>query len=341
MSISLRRVGHTYGQNEVLSNLDLEVEPGELLCVLGPSGSGKSTILKLLAGLELLQEGEIQLGEQVITSAQCPPPEQRAIGLVFQEHALFPHLTVSQNLAFGLGKLDKSEQTKRVDDLLAKTELEEFRDRLPSMLSGGQQQRVALARALAPAPEVLLLDEPFASVDVLLKTRLREEMRGMLKALGSTSILVTHDPEDALMLADRVAVIVAGKLVQIGEPKELWRDPAHAFVAEVFANQQVIEADREGENLITAFGTFAGIPSDKGIFRFSLAVNPLHISVKPVQISDVLVTDIRFAGDYFQIYLSAKGQQLVAHTPEPPSLEINQPVAVDIASENVHAYNRE
>lgn len=342
MSISLSGVGHTYGATVVLRDLDLQLQQGELLCVLGPSGSGKSTLLKLLAGLEPLQTGTLKLGGQVITRDNCPPPENRAIGLVFQEHALFPHLSVEQNLAFGLSDLSDQERSQRVEGLLTKTELDDLRSRLPSMLSGGQQQRVALARALAPQPEVLLLDEPFASVDVLLKARLREEMRSMLKELGSTSILVTHDPEDALMLADRVAVIVAGQLVQIGTPRQLWESPKHPFVAEVFAKQQLVQAQFDGETLSTVFGNVDCDSTDhltKGTVTLSL--NPFDLKLSPHSGSGVQVVDIRFAGQFYQVYLQSGAEQLVALSMEPPDVQTAQEVSVSIASQSVRAYNRE
>ena len=342
MSISLRDVGHTYGTTRVLSGLDLELEQGELLCVLGPSGSGKSTILKLLAGLEALQTGQITLGELEVTPENCPRPEHRPIGLVFQEHALFPHLTVEQNVAFGLNKVEPADRTNRVQALLTSIELNELKDRLPSMLSGGQQQRVALARALAPEPEVLLLDEPFASVDVLLKNRLREEMRQILKSLGSTSVLVTHDPEDAMVVADRVAVIVDGELVQIGSPKDLWEAPGHPFVAEVFAAKQLLKGSKVDGSVVTAFGAFTGIDVEHCKSNdVVLAIDPSEIEIAAAAESPVSVIDIRFIGGSFQIVLGSGNETLSTVSKSDPTVEIGQSVAVTVAADAVRAYNRE
>jgi iron(III) transport system ATP-binding protein len=342
LSISLRGVGHTYGSAQVLAELDLNLESGELLCVLGPSGSGKSTLLKLVAGLESLQAGTISFGTQEITPEHCPPPEARPIGLVFQEHALFPHLTVAQNVGFGLAHLSAQERESRVQSLLEQIELQDLAGRMPATLSGGQQQRVALARALAPQPAVLLLDEPFASVDVLLKTRLREEMRGILKTLGSTSILVTHDPEDALIVADRVAVIVAGKLVQIGTPRELWEDPGHPFVAEMFAKQQIIGGDLKDGIVHTAFGAFSDVALDDLQGESALlAIDPFAVQLVADENSPIAVTDIRFAGQYFQITLSNGAETLTVLAHEAPEMELNQPVAVSVAKHRVRAYNCE
>jgi iron(III) transport system ATP-binding protein len=342
VSISLRDVGHTYESTPVLSGLNLELDEGELLCVLGPSGSGKSTILKLLAGLEPLQAGSISLGSLEITPADCPRPEHRPIGLVFQEHALFPHLSVEQNVAFGLSKVSAEDRSNRVETLLASIELEELRDRLPSMLSGGQQQRVALARALAPEPKVLLLDEPFASVDVLLKNRLRKEMREILKSLGSTSVLVTHDPEDAMMVADRVAVIVAGQLAQIGSPQQLWERPAHPFVAEMFAGKQLLDATKKYDVVVTGFGNFQGVDASHCTSEeIILAVDPSEVTLSHQAGSPVMVSEIRFVGGKYQTLLSAGNESLMAVSSSAPTLEVGQSVALTVAADTIHAYNRE
>lgn len=342
MSISLQGVGHTYGNQRVLQAIDLELASGELLCVLGPSGSGKSTLLKLVAGLEPLLEGRIQFNQTEVTPASCPRPEDRPIGLVFQEHALFPHMTVKQNLEFGLNKLDATQAKQRVNALLHQVELDALKDRLPSTLSGGQQQRVALARALAPQPEVLLLDEPFASVDVLLKNRLREDMRAMLKALGMTALLVTHDPDDALMVADRIAVIVAGQLVQVGTPAELWHDPAHPFVAEMFARQRILLGEVIADKVVTAFGEFAGVSLDHVTSNeVLLAVHPASVQMRSDSESAIKIVDIRFAGNFYQLVLASDDQQLVVHSASLPELKVGETVDVSVVPESLRAYNRE
>jgi iron(III) transport system ATP-binding protein len=335
-------VGHTYGSQRVLQAIDLELASGELLCVLGPSGSGKSTLLKLVAGLEPLLEGSIQFDQTEVTPADCPRPEDRPIGLVFQEHALFPHMTVKQNLEFGLNKLDATQAKQRVNALLHQVELDALKDRLPSTLSGGQQQRVALARALAPQPEVLLLDEPFASVDVLLKNRLREDMRAMLKALGINALLVTHDPDDALMVADRIAVIVAGKLVQVGTPAELWHDPAHPFVAEMFARQRILPGEVAADKVVTAFGEFTGVSLEHVTGKeVLLAVDPARVEIRGDAASEIKIVDIRFAGNFYQLVLESDAQQLVVHCASLPELKVGETVNVSVAPESLRAYNRE
>lgn len=298
MSIAFSAIEHAYDGQAVLHGVDLELHSGEIMALLGPSGSGKTTLLRLAAGLEPLQKGVIELPGQRVTPDACPAPEARPTCLVFQQHALFPHLTVEDNVAFGLADRKGESARQRVRELLARAGLAGLERRYPHTLSGGQQQRVALARALAPAPAVMLLDEPFASVDVLLVRQLREEARLLLKETETTTLLVTHDPDDALLLADRIAVIVDGRIVQVGTPRELWEAPAHPFVAEVLAGRQMIDGHwREGV-VETPFGSLSGL-ADPGAGEgetVRVAVNPRAITVTPSDSGHCRVTDVRFAG---------------------------------------------
>ena len=202
MSLGFHNLSHSYGATAVLHDISLTAATGDILCLLGPSGSGKSTLLRLAAGLEQIQQGEITLAGEVLADAtHQPPPEQRPVGLVFQDHVLFPHLTVAANVGFGLRSLAKAERKQEVTQALTSVGLDGLERRYPHTLSGGQQQRVALARALATRPQVMLLDEPFAAVDSTLRRALRNAARDALKAANTTTIVVTHDPDEAMALS--------------------------------------------------------------------------------------------------------------------------------------------
>ena len=234
-----------------LEDISFSAPTGEITCLLGASGCGKSTLLGLAAGLLRVQQGEIVLSGEVLAGpAHNPPPEARPVGLVFQDGALFPHMTLAANVAFGLPK----ERRGEADAWLAKVGLADMGARFPHELSGGQQQRAALARAMAPEPQVLLMDEPFASVDIVLRRRLRRECRILLREAGATVVLVTHDPAEALDIADRIAVMEAGRIVQFGTPEELHEAPATAAVGAIFSGAQVIAGRRVEEGLDTPFG---------------------------------------------------------------------------------------
>ena len=234
-----------------LEDVSFTAPAGEITCLLGASGCGKSTLLGLAAGLLRVQQGEIALGEEVLADAgHNPAPEARPVGLVFQDGALFPHMTLAANVAFGLPRERRSE----ADAWLAKVGLAGMGARYPHELSGGQQQRAALARAMAPEPQVLLMDEPFASVDIVLRRALRRECRILLREAGSTVILVTHDPAEALDIGDRIAVMEAGRIVQFGTPLELHESPATAAVGAIFSGAQVVPGMVAEGGLDTAFG---------------------------------------------------------------------------------------
>lgn len=215
-----------------VDGVSLELAPGELLALVGPSGCGKSTLLRLVAGLISPDAGRVTLGGQVVSDAhQQLPPERRNVGLVFQEHALFPHLTVEQNVSFGLRDLGRSEAKSRVRESLALVDMTDFARRYPHELSGGERQRVALARALAPRPTLLLLDEPFASLDPNLRVQLRAAVVEALRSTGTPAVFVTHDQTEALAVGDRIAVMRRGQIRQIGTPERVFHQPVERFVA--------------------------------------------------------------------------------------------------------------
>jgi len=242
-AIALRVVGATrrFGATLALGGVDLDVRKGEMLTLLGPSGSGKTTLLKVIAGFEMPDEGEVFLAGRNVTLA---PPARRDVGMVFQNYALFPHMTVAQNIAFPLEmrKVPRAERDRRVADALALVDLPAHGGRLPRELSGGQQQRVALARAVVFGPSLLLLDEPFGALDRKLREQMQLEVRRLQRRLELTAVFVTHDQEEALILSDRIAVMEAGRLSQLGSPQEIYRRPANRFVADFIGESNLFRA---------------------------------------------------------------------------------------------------
>ncbi|MBT5013334.1 MAG: ABC transporter ATP-binding protein, partial [Rhodospirillaceae bacterium] len=231
--LHIQGLSHSYGDNKVLDNAGLIVPAGELVCMLGPSGCGKSTLLRLAAGLEKVQHGKIIIDDVTVGSADVHlPPEKRHIGLMFQDYALFPHLNVIDNVTFGLLDMAPDKARLLAMDMLTQVGMAAQSDKFPHMLSGGQQQRVALARALAPEPKLLLLDELFSGLDTNLRETIREETLSVLKNSGVATLMVTHDPEEAMFMADRIKIIGAnGHILQAGRPHEIYYHPTHEFVA--------------------------------------------------------------------------------------------------------------
>jgi len=237
-ALVLQNLEHDYDRLRAVDGVSLSVKAGEVVCLVGPSGCGKSTVLRLAAGLERLQRGRIAMRGEVVGDPERRlrvPPERRNVGLVFQDFALFPHLTVGGNVAFGISQLPVAPRMTRVRETLRQVNMEQYIDTFPHALSGGQQQRVALARALAPQPSVLLLDEPFSGLDERLREQVRDDTLGLLRRNGTAALLVTHDPEEALFMADRLYLMRDGRIVQSGPPQELYFRPADLFAAGFFS----------------------------------------------------------------------------------------------------------
>jgi iron(III) transport system ATP-binding protein len=228
-ALSVSEVSREISGRAIVNDASFDVAEGELFVLVGPSGCGKSTLLRVIAGLDPASGGRVVLADRDVTKE---PPERRRIGLVFQDHALFPHRRIDQNIAFGIAHLDRRERNRRVGELLELVRLDGMAKRYPHELSGGEQQRIALARALAPEPAVVLLDEPFASLDPSLRDDVRSDVVGALRARGAAAILVTHDRHEALSLGDRIAVMSDGHILQIGQPDEVYERPVDRFVAE-------------------------------------------------------------------------------------------------------------
>lgn len=269
------------GSSPVVDRANFTVNPNEILAILGPSGCGKTTTLRLIAGFERVDEGSIQLKGQTLG---CPythtAPEKRGIGFVFQDYALFPHLNVLKNVMFGLRHLDRREREKQALDMLALIGMKEYAQRYPHELSGGQQQRVALARALAPRPEIILLDEPFSNLDAVLRQSTRNEVRSILKKAGMSAILVTHDQEEALSVADRIAVMHNGQIVQVGTPEEVYYQPRTEFVANFLGKTNLFPAQASGLEARTEIGELMLNRPASG--HVMVSIRPEHLTlIKP------------------------------------------------------------
>jgi iron(III) transport system ATP-binding protein len=290
--LELDGVTKQYGSETAIDSLSLTVREGELLTLLGPSGCGKTTTLRVMAGLERLDGGEIRLaGESVAGNGTFVEPEDRGVGLVFQDFALFPHLTVAENVAFGLADRDDEATAARVDEMLALVDLEDQRDSTPDELSGGQQQRVALARSLAPQPDILLLDEPFSNLDVRLRVEMREEVRDILKAAGVTAVSVTHDQEEALSISDRVAVVNRGRVEQVGKPESVYEHPESRFVASFLGQAGFLRAPFEDGTVETGIETLdremlQGLTTEYEGATLDVLVRPDDLRAQPVEDDD-------------------------------------------------------
>ncbi|MBE0693117.1 MAG: ATP-binding cassette domain-containing protein [Aquamicrobium sp.] len=250
MTLALSHVTKRFGNTIALDDISLTIERGEFICFLGPSGCGKTTLLRIIAGLELAEEGRVTLDERDLSEV---PARQRNFGVVFQSYSLFPNMTAARNVGYGLEcrRRPRAEIEARTAEMLRIVALSEHAHKLPSQLSGGQQQRVALARALAPDPEVLLLDEPLSALDAKVRESLRLEIRDLQKRLGITTIMVTHDQEEALTMADRIVVMDTGRIAQVGTARELYDRPASKFVAEFIGRMNMLPLED---------GRFAGMP---------------------------------------------------------------------------------
>jgi len=286
--LELDAVEKSYGSERVIEGLSLSVHEGEILTLLGPSGCGKTTTLRLIAGLERPNAGEVALNDATVSGPdRFVAPEDRGVGVVFQEFALFPHLTAAENVGFGLEAWDDDARDARIDELLDLVGLEAQGDSYPDELSGGQQQRVALARSLAPEPDVLLLDEPFSNLDVDLRVQMREEVRRILKETGVTAISVTHDQEEAMSISDRVAVMNDGRIEQVGDPEQVFQQPESRFVAGFLGHASFLPGYVHGGEVTTGLGPISrdqinGLAGTYDRTRIDVLVRPDDIQAVPV-----------------------------------------------------------
>ncbi len=276
--LEVQNISRRFDDRSVVDGLSLQVMPGQVTCLLGPSGCGKSTTLRIIAGVERQDEGAVLVDGQVISDTSVDtPPEKRPIGLMFQDFALFPHLSVAQNVAFGLKGRAKSNHD-RVVELLERVNMSELIDTFPHQLSGGEQQRVALARAIAPKPQIMLMDEPFSGLDERLKDDIRDTTLEILKDEGTAVLLVTHEPAEAMRMADEIALMRDGRIVQRGAPYNIFNAPVDKEAAAFFSDINVIEGEVKGALVKTAFGEFLapGYPDGS---RIEIIIRPQHLRI--------------------------------------------------------------
>ncbi len=272
--LTFEDIHHRFSENAVtLRGVSLTAEPGEVLCLLGPSGSGKTTLLRIAAGIETQTAGRVLINEREVAGPDAfIPAEQRSVGLMFQDFALFPHMTIVDNVRFGLTAMSRDEAKREAMNALSRVGLERYADAYPHVLSGGEQQRVALARAMAPRPAVMLMDEPFSGLDSRLKDSVRAETLNILRQSRATAVVVTHDAEEAMRMGDRIALLKDGKLVQVGTAEEIYNEPKSLFSAGFFSELNVFEARAADRAVDTPVGTFAAPDFQDG--------TPLSVAVR-------------------------------------------------------------
>jgi putative spermidine/putrescine transport system ATP-binding protein len=313
-SLSIRQLTKQFDANQVLKGIDLEIPTGRFVVLLGPSGCGKTTLLRTIAGISDPSSGGIWLKDRRIDEV---PPEKRNFGLVFQTYALFPHMSVERNVAFGLEmrRVGKAEMARRVTAALALVGLEDLAKRLPKQLSGGQQQRVALARAIVIEPDVLLFDEPLSNLDAKLRDSLREDLHALQKKLGVTSIYVTHDQAEAMALGDEIVVMKDGEIVERGTPIDLYRRPTYRFTAEFLGMTNVVEAEISDGSCRLPWGEVRKLENPAEHDVEGVAIRPEDLGIEPVDADHHgTIEQAMFMGASIHYWISAQGKTLRAIT---------------------------
>jgi iron(III) transport system ATP-binding protein len=344
--LRLENVTFYYPQTSLpaVDKLSLELAKGDVLGLVGPSGCGKTTLLRIIAGFESLQAGIVELDGQQVAGKGCwIPPEQRRVGIVFQDHALFPHLNVIQNIAFGLHsdplrRKDKAALRNRQQQIMAMLELiglEGLEYRYPYELSGGQQQRVALARTLAPQPKLVLLDEPLSNLDMQIRLRLREEVREILKVTGTSAIFVTHDQQEALAMADSIAVMHQGQLEQIGKPEQIYTQPVSRFVATFMNQVNILPAQRCEQVWETEVGNFS-VTTPTNAHIGELLIQEKDVLLHPDPDAGAVIRTRQFLGREYRYGIETpSGKKLHARIPPETILSIGTRVQVSVVNQSV------
>ncbi|MCG2839843.1 ABC transporter ATP-binding protein [Sandaracinobacter sp. RS1-74] len=316
--LSVRDVSRRFGGRQVVAGASFDLHPGRIACLLGPSGCGKSTLLRMIAGLESVDAGEIALqGRAVSTPAGLVPPEHRGVGLVFQDFALFPHLDVAANVGFGLAGMEPAARRERVMALLARFHVERLATAWPHMLSGGEQQRVAIARALAREPALLLLDEPFSGLDGHLRASVRQSLLADLKAAGTAVLIVTHDPEEAMMIADDLILMSSGRILQTGGAEDCYHHPVSIEAARLLGEVVILPARVEQQVAHTDFGPVPAPDMQDGPARLLLRPEDFRLDEKGTAAT---VVETAFGGAHHMVGLSVNGLGIAIRlTKAPPA----------------------
>ena len=315
--VQIKNLSKSFNQNDfVVDEVSFDVKENEIFALLGPSGCGKTTTLRLIAGFEYANSGVISINNRIVEQDKTHvAPQERGIGFVFQDYALFPHMTALENVAFSLRDIPKNKRNVFAEEVLCRTGMEKYKDRSPDELSGGQQQRVALARAIAPKPKLVLMDEPFSGLDAMLRDSTRKEVRAVLKKSGMSAILVTHDQEEALSFADRIAVMNNGKIEQIGTPEEVYYNPKTQFVAQFLGRTNLFRAYADGGSQVdTQFGQVRLNKDASGLILCS--IRPEHLSISPANTGEECGTILgrEFRGHDINYHVLFKGDRYIVHT---------------------------
>ena len=320
--VRLSGLSKTFGTSVAVHPLDFEIEAGDFLAILGPSGCGKTTLLRMIGGFEVPTSGRIEIEGREVTRLG---PEKRPTNMVFQGYGLFPHMNVRQNVAYGLKLkgVPREEIAGQVGEVLRLVHLEDFADRPVAKLSGGQQQRVALARALVMRPSVLLLDEPLAALDLKLRKAMQDELRRLHRIVGGTFVFVTHDQGEALALANRIAVMEAGRIVQVGGPEDIYRRPATRFVSTFVGEANVLSGERRGGVINLPWG--ASFPAAGGDGSVAVVVRPEHVVLDGAGPMGEVSAPV-FLGSFVKLSIRmADGTELTVHLPEPTDAAVPRP----------------
>ncbi len=306
--LRLHEVSRSFGKTAAVNSVSLAVRAGEVLSLVGPSGCGKSTLLRMIAGVEHADQGQIVIDGIEVDGARFVQPEERSVGFVFHDYALFPHLTVRENVLFGLKRLDRSSARTKADAVIERIGIMHLAERYPASLSGGEQQRVALARALAPDPKIVLMDEPFSNLDQGLRAQVRGETLALLKGLETTVVLVTHDPQEALSAADQVVLMKRGEVIQAGSPYDLYDRPASAYAAEFFAPSNKVPGVLRGDHVDTPLGAFSVLERTFETSSPIVYIRPHMITLSPDGGELVGKVERRvFSGDTEEVVLRIEG----------------------------------
>lgn len=333
-TVICQNLSKSFGPLAVVQDVSLRVAQGHILALLGPSGCGKTTLLRLIAGFEQLENGRISIAGTVVADGRFHlPTEKRRVGMVFQDYAIFPHLTVGQNVAFGVGK--SKEAQARTAEMLALVGLRGLENKMPHQLSGGQQQRVALARALAPQPAVLLLDEPFSNLDAALRMDVRHEVRDLLKQSQATAVFVTHDQEEALFMGDEVAVMKAGRLEQVGTPETIFHQPRTRFVAEFLGNTDFIPGQVAAGHVKTLLGEFPCNQTVPDGASVEVAVRADDVLITPHEAGNGRITSRQFIGIAYLYRIQLIDGTLV-HSWQPHTTKWEEGTAVSASLSDAH-----
>lgn len=336
VALSCRQIAKSFGSQPTVDGLTITVRAGEVLVLVGPSGCGKTTTLRLIAGFERLDRGSIVIGGQLVADEVTHlPPEKRRAGMVFQDYAVFPHLSVGRNVGFALGK--GADTRRRVAELLAFVGLAGQENRMPHELSGGEQQRVSLARALSIEPAVLLLDEPFSNLDAALRAAMRAEVRTLLKQSGITAVFVTHDQEEALFLGDTIAVMRGGRLEQVDTPEAIYHQPRTRFVAEFIGQTDFLPAKAVTGGLETPLGFLPRTHMLPFGSQVDIALRPEVVMIQPADSGDGRILSRQFSGmSYIYQVVLPNGSVLRSRQPYPSPLVEGAAVQVEIDSDYEH-----